>query len=145
MDDDNDIQPLFTISHISEESQILNSIENFETSSQCEDDHNFQEQRNIEQLSSMQMSLYSMEEFGNSTVEMFPGKSLNINKNLERLQQEKLIKTLQQYSSAYEWEYTEMKGISPNTGIHHIYIEENCKPIRKPQRRMNPNLRESVK
>ena len=38
-----------------------------------------------------------------------------------------------------------MKGISPNTCTHHIYIEENCKPIRQPQRRMNPNLREIVK
>ena len=70
---------------------------------------------------------------------------MNINKNLERLQQEKLIKTLQQNYSAYAWEYTDMKGISPKTCIHHIYIEENCKPIRQPQRRMNPNLREIVK
>ena len=38
-----------------------------------------------------------------------------------------------------------MKGISPKTCIHHIYIEENCKPIRQTQRRMNPNLREIVK
>ena len=38
-----------------------------------------------------------------------------------------------------------MKGISPKTCTHHIYIEENCKPIRQPQRRMNPNLREIVK
>lgn len=38
-----------------------------------------------------------------------------------------------------------MKGISPKTCIHHIYIEENCKPIRQPQRWMNPNLREIVK
>ena len=66
-----------------------------------------------------------MEEFGNSTVEIFPGKSLNINTNLERLQQEKLIITLQQHSSAYAWEYNDMKGISPKTFIHHIYIEEN--------------------
>ena len=80
-----------------------------------------------------------MEEFGNSTVEIFLGKSLNINKNLENLQQENLIKTLQQHSSSYAWEYTDMKG------IHHIHIEENFKPIRQPQRRMNPNLREIVK
>ena len=33
----------------------------------------------------------------------------------------------------------------PNTCIHHIYIEENSKPIRQLQRRMNPNLREIVK
>ena len=56
MDDDNEIQPLFTISHISEEIRILNSIENFETSSQSEDDYSFQEQCNIENLSSRQMS-----------------------------------------------------------------------------------------
>ena len=38
-----------------------------------------------------------------------------------------------------------MKGISPKTCTHHIYIEENCKPIKQPQRRMNQNLREIVK
>ena len=32
MDDENDIQPLFTISTISEDIQILNSMENFESS-----------------------------------------------------------------------------------------------------------------
>ena len=57
------------------------------------------------------MSLHSMEEFGSSTVEIFPGKTFNINKNLEILQQEKLIKTLQQHSSAYAWEYTNMKEL----------------------------------
>ena len=38
-----------------------------------------------------------------------------------------------------------MKGISSNTFTHHIYIEENCKPIIQPERRMNPNLREIIK
>eukprot|EP00253_Pinus_taeda_P029632 PITA_29632 len=38
-----------------------------------------------------------------------------------------------------------MKGIDPKTCIHHIYIEENSRPIRQPQRRMNPNLKEIVK
>src|SRR3984885_7727116 len=38
-----------------------------------------------------------------------------------------------------------MKGIDPKTCIHHIYIEESSRPIRQPQRRMNPNLREIVK
>ena len=51
IDDDNDIQLLFTISNISEDSQILNSIENFESSLEYEHD-NFQEQCNIEYLSS---------------------------------------------------------------------------------------------
>eukprot|EP00253_Pinus_taeda_P002632 PITA_02632 len=91
------------------------------------------------------MSLYSMEEFGSSTIEIFPGKTLNINKNLETSKQEKLTKILQKHSTAFAWEYTDMKGIDPKTCIHHIYIEENSRPIRQLQRRMNPNLREIVK
>ena len=78
------------------------------------------------------MSLYSMEEFGSSTIEISIGRTLNINNNLEKLQQEKLIKTLQQHSAAYAWEYTHMKGISPKICIHHIYIQENCRPIGQP-------------
>ena len=54
------------------------------------------------------------------------------------------METLQKHSSAYAWEYTNMKGINPETCIHHLYIEENSKPVRQPQRRMNPNLREIV-
>lgn len=38
-----------------------------------------------------------------------------------------------------------MKGIDPNTCKNHIYSEENAKPVRQPQRRINPNLREIVK
>ena len=144
IDDENDIHPLFTISDIREDSQILNTMENFESSPEYEHDQ-FQEKSNIECFSSRQMSLYSMEEFRSSTIEIFPGRTLNINNNLEKLQKEKLIKTLQQHSAAYAWEYNGMKGISPKTCIHHIYIEENCKPIRQPQRRMNPNLMEIVK
>jgi len=93
IDDEDDIQPLFTISEISEDSKILNTLENFESS--LEYDHEkFQEKSNIEYLSSRQMSLYSMEEFGSSIIEILLGRTLNIKKNLEKLQQEELIKTL---------------------------------------------------
>ena len=91
------------------------------------------------------MSLYSMEEFGSSIVEIFPSRTLNINKNLEKIQQEELTKTLQKHYAAFAWEYTDMKDIDPKTFIHHIYIEENSRPIRQLQRRMNPNLRKIVK
>eukprot|EP00253_Pinus_taeda_P017525 PITA_17525 len=144
IDDEDTIQPVFTISEIGEDSQILNTLENFETS--LEYDHTqFQLDSDIEYVSSIQMSLYSMEEFGSSNIEIFPGKTLNINKNLEKSQQEELTKILQKNSTAFAWEYTVMKGIDPKTCIHHIYIEENSRPIRQPQRRMNPNLREIVK
>ena len=64
---------------------------------------------------------------------------------MEKLQQEELTKTLQKKIVAFAWEYTGMKGIDPKTCIHHIYIEENSRPIRQPQRIMNPNLRKIVK
>jgi hypothetical protein len=38
-----------------------------------------------------------------------------------------------------------MHGIHPNTHIHHIYIEDNSKPIGQTQRRMNPLLKEIEK
>ena len=86
-----------------------------------------------------------MDKFGSSIIEIFPGKTLTINKDPEKSQQEELVKILQRHSSAYAWEYIDMKWISPKTCTHHIYIEGNFKPIRQPQRQMNPNLREIVK
>ena len=38
-----------------------------------------------------------------------------------------------------------MKGIHPDTCIHHIYTRDDIKPIRQPQRRMNPALKDIVK
>ena len=38
-----------------------------------------------------------------------------------------------------------MKGIHPDTCIHHIYTQENIRPVRQPQRRMNPALKDIVK
>jgi hypothetical protein len=38
-----------------------------------------------------------------------------------------------------------MKGIDPQLYTHHIYIEKDSQPIRQPQRRLNPHLRDIVK
>jgi hypothetical protein len=38
-----------------------------------------------------------------------------------------------------------MKGIHPDTCIHHIYTQGEVTPIRKPQRRMNLALKDIVK
>eukprot|EP00253_Pinus_taeda_P007304 PITA_07304 len=119
------------ISDVGEDSQILNTLENFETSSEY-DHTQFQLDSDVEYLSSRQMSLFSMEKFGSSAIEIFLGKTLNINKNLERSQQGELTKILKKHSTALAWEYTDMKGIDPKTRIHHIYIEENSRPIRQP-------------
>jgi len=41
----------------------------------------FFKQCNIEYLSSREMDLHCMGKFGNSLIEIFPGKTLNINDN----------------------------------------------------------------
>ena len=38
-----------------------------------------------------------------------------------------------------------MRGIHPNTCIHHIYTKENIKPVRQSQRRMDYALKDIVK
>jgi hypothetical protein len=81
----------------------------------------------------------------NKSVEIAPGRSLNINANLDEQQQQKLIQVLSKYQQAFAWEYSDMKGIDPQLCTHHIYIEKDARPIRQPQRRLNPHLRDIVK
>ena len=38
-----------------------------------------------------------------------------------------------------------MRGIHPDTCIHHIYTQENVRPIKQPQRQMNHVLKDIVK
>jgi hypothetical protein len=38
-----------------------------------------------------------------------------------------------------------MKGILANSCTHHIYIKEDFRPVRQPQRRMNPALKNVLK
>ena len=69
-----------------------------------------------------------MEKFGNSLIEVFTGKTLNVNENLEEMQKNQLIEILQKHSSAFAWEYTDMRGIETKTCIHINYIEQNARP-----------------
>jgi hypothetical protein len=55
-------------------------------------------------------------------VEISPGKSLYINVSLETNQQQKLVQMIQGQSDAFAWDYSDMKGIYPDTCMHHIYI-----------------------
>jgi hypothetical protein len=78
-------------------------------------------------------------------IEIEPGKTLNINPHLTDAETQQLTKLLQENKEAFAWDYTDMKGISPDLCTHRIYIKEHCRPICQPQRRMNPNLREILK
>lgn len=70
---------------------------------------------------------------------------MNIGNNLQSSQEEKLITLLQKYSKYFSWDYKDMPGIHPKTCIHHIYTDNEIKPIKKQQIRMNPMMKEIVK
>eukprot|EP00253_Pinus_taeda_P024641 PITA_24641 len=78
-------------------------------------------------------------------VEIEAGKTLNINSNLTSEQKMKLIHVLRKYKEAFSWDYPDMKGIDPQLCTHHIYIEKDARPVRQPQRRLNPHLKDVVK
>ncbi|KAJ8749935.1 hypothetical protein K2173_013850 [Erythroxylum novogranatense] len=47
--------------------------------------------------------------------------------------------------SAVGWTIADIKGISPSTCMHRILLEDNSKPSREAQRRLNPPMMEVVK
>eukprot|EP00253_Pinus_taeda_P030117 PITA_30117 len=79
------------------------------------------------------------------TIEFFPKKTLKINPSLSALEEENLCNMLRENLEAFARSYNEMKGVHPSMCTHHIYIKEDCKPVKKPQRRMNPTLKDIVK
>ena len=46
---------------------------------------------------------------------------------------------------ALGWKIYDLKGINPTIFTHHIYLEEESKAVRQPQRRLNPHLQEVVR
>jgi hypothetical protein len=61
-------------------------------------------------------------------VEIEPSKTLNINPNLTDVETQQLMKLLLEHKEAFAWDYTDMKGISPELRTHRIYIKEDCRP-----------------
>ncbi|CAN6707376.1 unnamed protein product [Malus baccata var. baccata] len=60
-------------------------------------------------------------------------------------EEEKLVRVLKEFKSALGWTLADIKGISPTTCMHHIFLEEGAKPTREAQRRFNPPMMEVVK
>ena len=56
-----------------------------------------------------------------------------------------LLEVLKRCKKAIGWQISDLKGISPLVYTHHIYMEKEAKPIRQPQRRLNPHLQEVVR
>ena len=68
-----------------------------------------------------------------------------ISSSLTNHQEISLLEVLKRCKKAIGWQISDLKGISPLVYTHHIYMEEEAKPIRQPQRRLNPHLQEVVR
>ena len=68
-----------------------------------------------------------------------------ISANLSEHEEERLLKTLKKHHSAIGYTLDDLKGISPTLCQHKINLEEDAKPVRDHQRRLNPKMKEVVR
>ena len=68
-----------------------------------------------------------------------------ISSSLESDQENKILKILRTHKTARGWTIVDIKGINPLIFTHRIHLEEDGKPSRQPQRRLNPIMKEVVK
>ncbi|RDX92982.1 hypothetical protein CR513_24826, partial [Mucuna pruriens] len=58
--------------------------------------------------------------------------------NLLQEQQDKLLKVLRQHKKGIGWKLSDLPGMNPSIYMHRILMEEDIKPVRQQQRRLNP-------
>lgn len=63
-------------------------------------------------------------------IEFGPERTLQINPSISASQEKELCILLRKHLDAFAWSYKEMKGVHPSMCSHHIYIKEDCKPVR---------------
>ena len=68
-----------------------------------------------------------------------------VSAGLSKIQEDKLIRILREHKQAIGWTIADIKGINPSVCKHRIRLEENVKPVRQVQRRLNPLMMEVVK
>ena len=64
---------------------------------------------------------------------------------LSSSQKGSLLDILEENKQGIGWKITDFKAISPVVCTHHIYLEEEAKSVRQPQRRLNPHMQEVVR
>ena len=64
---------------------------------------------------------------------------------LTTAQEHNLLHLLKKNKQALGWKISDLKGINPSICTHHIYLGEESKAVRQPQRRLNPHLQEVVR
>nr|KAJ0209218.1 hypothetical protein LSAT_V11C400187360 [Lactuca sativa] len=68
-----------------------------------------------------------------------------ISNKLSEKEEFELIRIVKEYKTAIGWTIADIKGLSPSLCMHKILTEEDYKPSRQAQRRLNPPMMEVVK
>ncbi|RVW25726.1 Retrovirus-related Pol polyprotein from transposon 17.6 [Vitis vinifera] len=95
-----------------------------------------------EQVSAILQSIGTWRVEANSNHSISADRSVKIPRGH---QENCLMEVLKRCKKAIGWQISDLKGISPLVCTHHIYMEEEAKPIRQFQRRLNPHLQEVVR
>jgi len=72
-------------------------------------------------------------------------KPVVISNALTSEEENRLVEILKKHKEAIGWHISDLKGISPAYCMHKIMMEEDYKPVRQPQRRLNPTMKEEVR
>ncbi|GJW50302.1 DNA-directed DNA polymerase [Tanacetum coccineum] len=70
---------------------------------------------------------------------------LVISSALSTVEKARLLEVLKDHKGAIAWSITDIKGIDSFFCTHKILMEDEFKPSVRPQRRVNPNIKEAVK
>ncbi|RDY10504.1 hypothetical protein CR513_04962, partial [Mucuna pruriens] len=65
--------------------------------------------------------------------------------NLHQEQEDKLLSVLRQHKKEIRWKLSNLPSINSSICMHRILMEEEFKPVRKQQRRLNPTILDVVK
>ena len=72
-------------------------------------------------------------------------KSVIISSQLDKKQEEHLQEVLRQNEDAIGWTLTDLKGLNPALCTHRIFLEDESRPIREAQRRLDLKVWEAMK
>ena len=68
-----------------------------------------------------------------------------ISSQLDQDQEERLLPVLRGRKKEIGWNLSDLKGIDPSLRTHRIFLEEDSRPFREAQRRLNPKVWDAIK
>ena len=68
-----------------------------------------------------------------------------ISSQLNEEQEKRLLDVLRRNEQAIGWTLADLRGLDPSLCTHRIFLEDESRPVREAQRRLNPKVWEAVK